>query len=124
MLTINIKSTQMELTPAIRSYAEEKVRMIERLLDERDSDPFIQIELGEVSQHHKSGNIFRAELNLSTGRGKTRAEAQKDDLYAAIDTAKDNLVDELQRNKNKEVHMLRKGARMMKNVIKSIGFGE
>ena len=124
MLTINIKTTQMELTPAIRAYAEEKVRTIERLLDERDSDPFMQIELGKTTQHHQSGDIFRVELNLSTGRGKTRVEIEKDDLYAAIDTAKDSIVDELQRNKNKEAHMFRKGARMMKNVLRSIGFGE
>ncbi|MEK7606090.1 MAG: ribosome-associated translation inhibitor RaiA [Patescibacteria group bacterium] len=124
MLTINIKTVHMQLTPAIRSYAEEKVRMIERFLGPRDADPFVQVELGQTTQHHHSGDIFRAEMNLTTADGALRAVAEKDDLYAAIDAAKDSLVDELQRTKSKKTHLLRKGGRFMKNILRSMGLGE
>ncbi len=114
----------MELTPAIRSYAEDKVRMIEKYFDDRDSDPYIQIELGKTTRHHQSGEIFRTELNLTTARGSLRASAEKDDLYAAIDSAKDELVDLLQNRKDKIKSIGRKGARMVKNVLRSFGIGE
>lgn len=124
MLNIRFKATNMELTPAIRDYAETKVRMLERLLDARDEDPFVQVEIGKTTQHHQSGEIFRAELDLSTSHTKLRATSEKEDLYAAIDTAKDELEYEIQKGKEKRTSMLRKGGRIMKNLMRRFGMGE
>ncbi len=124
MLNINIKASQIELTPAIRSYAEEKAHMIEKYFDARDTDPYIQIELGRTTHHHHSGDVFRAEMNLTTGRGTLRAASEKDDLYAAVDSAKDELVDVVQERKDKMKSVGRRGARMVKNIFRTFGIGE
>ncbi len=123
MLNISFKATQFEITPAIRAYAEEKVRMIERLLDARDTDARADVELEQTTRHHQSGPIFRAEINLHTARLTLRTEAQQEDLYAAIDVAKDELVEELRRSKDKKTSMMRRGGRMFKDVMQKMGWG-
>lgn len=123
MLNISFKSTQFEVTPAIRAYAEEKVRMIERLLDDRDADARAEVELEQTTRHHQSGDIFRAEITLRTARLSLRTEAKEGDLYAAIDVAKDELVDEIRRSKDKRSSMMRRGGRMFKDVMRKMGWG-
>ncbi|MEN9405509.1 MAG: hypothetical protein RLY47_468 [Candidatus Parcubacteria bacterium] len=123
MLNITFKATQFEITPAIRAYAEEKVRMIERLLDDRDADAHAEVELEQTTRHHQSGDIFRAEINLHTAQLSLRTEAEEGDLYAAIDVAKDELVEELRRLKEKKSSMVRRGGRMFKDVMRKMGWG-
>lgn len=123
MLNISFKATQFEITPAIRAYAEEKVRMIERLLDDRDADARVEVELEQTTRHHQSGDIFRAEITLRTARLSLRTEAKEGDLYAAIDVAKDELVDEIRRAKDKKSSMMRRGGRMFKDVMQKMGWG-
>ena len=123
MLNISFKATQLELTPEIRAYAEEKVRMIERLLDDRDADARADVELGQTTQHHQSGDIFRAEINLHTAQLSLRAEAQQADIFAAIDVAKDELIEEIRRSKDKKSSMMRRGGRMFKDVMQKMGWG-
>lgn len=123
MLNISFKATKFEITPAIRAYAEEKVRMIDRLLDDRDADARAEIELEQTTRHHQSGPIFRAEITLHTAQLTLRAEAQKEDLYAAIDVAKDELIQELRRSKDKKTSMVRRGGRMFKDVMHKMGWG-
>lgn len=123
MLNISFKATKLEITPAIRAYAEEKARMIERLLDDRDADARAEIELEQTTRHHQSGPIFRAEINLRTAQLTLRVEAQKEDLYAAIDVAKDELVEELRRAKDKKTSTVRRGGRMFKDIIQKMGWG-
>ncbi len=123
MLNISFKATQFEITPAIRAYAEEKVRMIERLLDDRDADARAEVELEQTTRHHQSGDIFRAEINLHTAQLNLRTEAEEGDLYAAIDVAKDELVEEIRRSKDKKSSMMRRGGRMFKGMMQKMGWG-
>jgi len=46
-----------------------------------------------------------------------RATAENVDVYAAIDTAKDELKGELIRKKDKQVTLLRKGQRLLKQML-------
>ncbi len=123
MLNISFKATRFDITPAIRAYAEEKVRMIERLLDVNATEARVEIELEQTTRHHQSGDIFRAEINLYTAQLNLRTEAQKEDLYAAIDVAKDELVEELRRSKDKKTSFARRGGRMFKGIMQKMGWG-
>lgn len=80
----------MEMTDAIRSYVEEKLMSLDRLT-EKYSPSDVVAEVGKTSEHHQKGDIFRAEFNLTIPGALLRAECVKDDLYAAIDEAKDDL---------------------------------
>jgi len=85
-----IKGTNMELTEAIRAYVVEKLDMLDKLT-ERYNPCVVAVDVGKTSNHHNKGEIFRAEFNMTIPGGMLRAECVKDDLYAAIDEAKDDL---------------------------------
>ncbi len=123
MLTIALKVTNMELTPAIRSYAEEKVGMLTKMLAEKD-ECHAYVEVGQTTKHHHAGEIFRAEVNLTTPQGALRAEAQKEDLYAAIDAVKDELMAELRKRKTKRMTLIKKGGRMFKDLAQKMMWWE
>lgn len=80
----------MELTDAIKAYVEEKIMMLGKLT-EKYSPCDVVVDVGRTTNHHQKGNVFYAEFNMSIPGALLRAECVKDDLYAAIDEAKDEL---------------------------------
>ncbi len=124
MFTIGLKGAHIDITPAIRTYAEEKIKTLERFVDSANEDVFVEAELGTTTHHHQQGNIFRAEITLRTPHISVRAEAEKEDLYVAIDAAKDELIEELKKNKARHQTLIRKGGRMFKDIVRKMGFGE
>ncbi|QQR82740.1 ribosome-associated translation inhibitor RaiA [Candidatus Campbellbacteria bacterium] len=122
MLTISLKATSMELTPAIRLYAEEKISSVEKFIDPL-KEARAEIELGKTTHHHNGGAIFRCEINFHMEGELLRSVSQKEDLYAAIDIAKDELLDEVRKQKNKKTRGSRRGARMFKSLLQKMGFG-
>lgn len=109
----------MQLTSAIESYIDEKIASIEKFAIPHDEeDLFVEVEVGKTTNHHEHGDVFRAEANVHV-RGKDfRATAEKSDLYAAIDAVKDELVRELNSYKGKERSLARKGAAMLKDLLR------
>lgn len=86
-----IKSTGLDLTPAIVQYAEDKVRHMEKFLASVQEPKRASIELEKTTNHHNKGQIFRVEVMLELPGRTLRAEATHEDLYAAIDIMKDVL---------------------------------
>lgn len=89
-MNIKIKATRLEMTPAINSYFQEKMDMIEKYLgDIRVINCDVEIEKAVGGQH--KGEIFRAEVNLEVPQQLLRVEKTEKDLYKAIDKVKDHL---------------------------------
>lgn len=89
-MNIKIKSTRLELTPAIRDYFQAKMDMIEKYLGEiKVLNCDVEISKAVGSQH--KGEIFRAEVNLEVPHKLLRVEKTESDLYKAIDKVKDHL---------------------------------
>lgn len=122
MLNISLKATGMELTPAIRSYAEDKVASVGKFIDPT-KETLAEVELGVTTHHHSAGDIFRCEINFHMEGELIRAVSQEEDLYAAIDVAKDELLDEVRKRKDKKTKGGRRGARMFKSFLQKMGFG-
>ncbi|MDP2642084.1 MAG: ribosome-associated translation inhibitor RaiA [bacterium] len=125
-MKINIKATGIELTPAISSYVQKKISPIEKYLpapaglDRGSADIVAQVEVGKSTRHHKSGSVFRAEVHI-TGIGlDLYAVSEMPDLYAAIDIVKDEIVHNAVQSKGKRETLTRKGALMMKNMMKGL----
>lgn len=114
----NIKGTGIELTDAIRDYAEKRVNALNKFVDADDTSVLANVEVGKTTAHHQSGDIFRAEFNVSMGGKQFRAVAGKNDLYAAIDDAKDEMARILSAHKGKQASLLRKGSSILKNIFK------
>lgn len=91
-MTINIRAHDMELTPAIKQYTEEKMSSLEKYLD---SIRHMDVEVGRAAGHHHKGNVFECKAVVQIGGEVMRVEKDAEDLYKAIDKVKDHLRVEL-----------------------------
>ena len=81
----------MELTEAIKSYIEEKLLSLDKLMVDFQPEPEAGVEVGKTSEHHSNGPFFFVEVNLTVPRNLLRAHIEAEDLYEAIDLTKDDL---------------------------------
>ncbi len=101
-MKLNIKATNLELTPAIQEYIETKMEAVTRFLGNLDIVNFdFEVEL--TTKHHNKGEIFRAEANLAVAKDLLRVEKTEADLYKAIDKVKDHLVELIKKHKDKRI---------------------
>lgn len=119
-MKINIKTTSVELSPAIHSYLNKKVVAFEKLINKNDESAALNAILAKVSRHHQKGDIFKVEMNLHISGKVFQASYESEDLYSAMDTVKDEIVKELKTYKDKKVSLVRKGGSKIKNSLKGI----
>lgn len=117
-MNITIKATGIEMTPAIHDYVVEKVSSLERFLSCDKNAIIANVEIGKTTHHHKMGDFFRAEINLDCPGMSLRTEATEEDLYAAIDVAKDVMVEEIKTVNKKKVTLIKRGGRLLKSIIR------
>ena len=110
------------MTPAIAGYVQKKISAIEKYLPAGAVDLVAQVEVGKSTQHHKSGEVFKAEVHLVGAGLDLYAVSEQSDLYAAIDLVKDDIVQNLLQLKGKHQTLSRKGAQLVKNMMKGLNF--
>src|SRR3989344_1734540 len=106
-MNIKIKTTNFNLTPAIQTYLEEKLRLIEKFLP-NDESIFFDVELGKTTRHHQKSDVFKAEVNLTIPGRLIRAVAEEWDLRVAIDKVKDELQRKIKGNKEKNYSLYKR----------------
>lgn len=115
-MNISIKSTNIDLTPALKDYTEKRIAGISKWCGEEST---AVIEIGKTTAHHKNGEVFKAEINVTTTLGKQfRAVSEKSDLYEAIDDVRNDIVRELSSAKGKKDALWKRGARKIKNMMR------
>ncbi|HOO47977.1 MAG TPA: ribosome-associated translation inhibitor RaiA [Candidatus Paceibacterota bacterium] len=119
-MSTNIKATNIELTDAIKDYVNKNLLGLDRFITDPKEDLIIQVEVGKTTRHHKSGDYFRAEFNVDISGKKFYVSAKKDNLYGAIDEAKEALFRKIDYSKNKERTLLRRGAKSIKKMIRGL----
>jgi len=98
-MQIDIKGTNLELTEAIKDYVNEKINGLDKFFDQILE---ARVDVGLTTKHHQKGNIFRAEVNLEVPQKHIiRAEAEREDLYMAINEVKDELQRQIKKYKEK-----------------------
>jgi putative sigma-54 modulation protein len=118
-MQIKIKTTNIELTDAISAYVEEKIQSVEKFtVSHEEEEVLAEVEVGRTTKRHNSGDIFHAEVNIHVRGKHFRAVSEKSDLYAAIDDVRDELVRELNSHKTKERTLMRRGAGMIKDLLR------
>jgi putative sigma-54 modulation protein len=122
-MNINIKTTGIELTDAISDYVYKKIGSIEKYINKNSADIVVQVEVGKSTQHHKSGEFFRAEVHVTGDGLDLYAVEETEDLYASIDKVKDSITREIRRSKNKRFALVRRGEQMAKNMMKGLTAG-
>jgi putative sigma-54 modulation protein len=119
-MKINEKGKNMPITAEIKNYLLKKLEHVEKFLDPNDSSILCEVELGKDSNHHKTGEVFRTEINLHIAGKNLRAVSEMDELFASIDLAKDEIIREIQSNKDKKISLIKRGGAKIKNIIKGI----
>ena len=123
-MRINEKGTNMQITGEIKDYLYKKLDHLNKYLDPADESVLCNVELGKTTNHHKSGDVFRTEINLHIAGKNLRAVSETDELFASIDIAKDEMVRELQTYKDKKVSLIKWGGTKVKNILKGIFYPE
>lgn len=117
-MNINIKTTNISLTSAIKEYTEKRVLSLEKFIHDDTDNIRAEIEVGKASNHHKSGDIFRAEAHVSFKGETIYVVAEKDDLYAAIDEMKAKAEGECVARKGKKQTLAKRGSAQIKKIIR------
>jgi ribosomal subunit interface protein len=117
-MNIDVKATGIELTPAISDYISRKLEGISKFVSKDAPDTVCHVEVGKTTDHHKHGDIFRAEVRIFTHGQDTYVEAEASDLYAAIDEVRDEIVHKLSSAKDKNASLTKKGGARVKAMIK------
>jgi putative sigma-54 modulation protein len=103
-MQITITGKNMEITPAIKQYAQEKLVKMHKYL-ESISDAHVILSLQKY--------LHIAEITLHANGITIRAEERSDDMYSSLDLVMDKIERQLRKYKEKIMaHGLRKGNRL------------
>lgn len=117
-MNIRIQGPRLPLTPAIEEYVLKRIAPLEKLVN--DPSAVCEIELAKTTNHHKSGDIFRAEINMVLPDKHVYLVSEKEDLYQAIDDLREQLDQTLSMRKEKKQTLFRRGASRIKDMIKNL----
>ena len=118
-MKIIIKTTNTELTPDIEEYLNQKISGLDKFLDGMNRNVIeARVEIGKITQHHQTGNVFRVEVNLSLPGRILRSEAEELDYRTAIDRVKEELQGEIKKYRGKMEAKYKRGARLAKKLLR------
>jgi ribosomal subunit interface protein len=113
-MQVNIKTTNLEITPEIKKVIEEKISPLDRFVSTVKMPLEAFVEVGLVSRHHRKGDVFYAEANIDLPGKIVRSEAKEDNLFKAINVVKDELQLLLKKYVKKQVAKKEKSAQALK----------
>lgn len=120
MVNITIKSIEEGLVSNVRDYANKRMDGLSKFISSHGNSAKINVEIEKTTNHHKSGDVFRAEVVISGIGTEVRAASEKDDVYASIDDVKEELERQLVEIKDRKVTLFRRGARSVKKMLKGL----
>ena len=100
-MQLDIKATNLELTPKIKNYVQKKMDMLEKFLGKLKVIS-ARVEVSKTTNHHLKGEIYRTEVNLVVNGDLLRVEKTEKDLFKAIDKVKDHLESVIKKYKAKK----------------------
>lgn len=122
MMNIKVQATNMKLTDDIQEYLNKKLAHFENYLDQNGGNALCEVELEKTTDHHKQGDIYRAEINVTDDGRHHRAASRQENIYAAIDEVKDEMSRELRKSKGKHMTLVRRGGAKVKAMLKGLKF--
>jgi putative sigma-54 modulation protein len=114
-MNYNIKGTEVTITDELRSYVESRLAQTDKFLGD-DSTAHCDVELAYEAV--RDGHKYRAEFTVSSRGEVYRASEWGSALHEAIDLAMAELMQELRRNKEKRLDIVRRGAAKAKNMLR------
>ena len=122
-MQINLQSKNMDLTEAIHDYVFKRVTNLEKLLSKieaKEGKAMVNFEVSKSTNHHKAGEIFHADCSVNIDGKNFYGESDHEDLYSAIDEVKENLFNEIRKNKDRRQTLFKRGAASIKKMLKGL----
>ncbi|OGN30028.1 MAG: ribosomal subunit interface protein [Candidatus Yanofskybacteria bacterium RIFCSPLOWO2_01_FULL_49_25] len=107
-MNIILHGKNIELTPSIKAYVDEKLGHVAKVLGTDSGSIKMDVEIGRPSAHHLKGLVHYAEVNLSVGGMIFRATAEHEDVHTAIDKVRDEVERQIRKFKTKKQAARRK----------------
>ncbi len=114
-MSLNITGKNIDLTPAIKEYVQEKTQPFFRHYDRITQ---IDVELDRTT-HHQKGEVFHVRINVQVPKHMFHADETQSDMYAAIDMCTAEADRQLRDQKEKYVGKVRRSRKINRN-FKSI----
>jgi putative sigma-54 modulation protein len=122
-MKINLQGKNLELTPAIHDYVVKRVTNLGRLLsviEEKKGEIMVRFNVSKITKHHKEGEVFEADCSITIKGENFYSSVVMEDLYQAIDAVKENLFNEIEKNKDRKQTLFRRGAKSVKKMLKGL----
>lgn len=118
-INFHIKTTNIDLTPDVSSQVHEKLSVIEKYLPvESDREILAEVEIGLDSKHHKKGDVYRGEINVSSDGNFYRAVTKRSSISEVMDELKDEIGKVIKRKTTKKDSLFKKGGRLFKKMLR------
>ena len=110
-MELKVKTSNYEMTLDTSAYLDEKIASIARLVS--DEAARCEVEIGRTAGHSQQGDVWKAEIVVHQFGERFYAVAEEESVNAAIDIAKDEMLQQLRKDKNKNTSLARRmGARL------------
>lgn len=106
-----LKGTNLDLTDAIKAYVDERLKAIEKIVQDFEPTVEVTINVEKTTNHHNKGEVFKADMVVQVPGERFHASETAEDLYEAIDRVKDQMRRQLKDYKEKLSDKQRRGAR-------------
>ena len=101
-MRIDIKAKNLDFTPSIRVYIEQKLGSLAHFMARYGEAVICDIEIERITKHHRKGDLFRAEANIRIPKKLLRAESKAVNIRIAIDAVKDKMQTLLKKEQGKK----------------------
>lgn len=119
-MEIRTKSTNYELTPEVEKYLEGRIETLTKLLAEKAGIARCEVELGRDAGRPRHGkNIWFAEMRIIVpGEGDVYARNNSESINGAIDDVKEEVEQQLRKQKRLNVDFLRRSGAALKRMMR------
>jgi ribosomal subunit interface protein len=118
-MQIIIKSKNLEITPAFDSFINNKLKSLEKIVGENNSE--ILIEIDKETTHHRHGEIFWASGNLIFDGKKISAQERSENAKKAVTKVLEEIKIEFKKYKLKNKESIRRKQRIAKQTLFATG---
>ena len=119
-MNIRLKVTDYEMTPDVRSYLDQRVASLEKLLTGSEDVARVEVEIGRDAGRPRHGaNIWFAEMQVIVpGQERVYARNNSESVNGAIDDVKEEVERQLRRERKIHIRLYRKGGALAKRLLR------
>ena len=117
-MNTNIKATNIDVSIELEEYINKCVASIGKFIN--NDQAIIVVEVIKTTNHHKQGDIFKAQFDIRAGDKKFFSVAESDDLMQAVDDAKEAIIREATHLKDRKQTLFKRGASSVKKMMKGL----